>query len=184
MTDVCDRSLEEVHELIGRYVYDKYHGKDRVIVKVKGLLVSGDTGPYPLYNDVDDRIALRYCEPDILMIRDGFVKTVIEIDSAYMTSEEYIGRAILPILAKKMIRGDEEVPIAEDVHVMQIVCYHGQSGDEERKMELRLRYLSEDISMLFRNTERGCRYSLILPVNRHDDTIDQVLSRYLDGKIW
>ncbi len=183
MTSVCDRTIEEVHELVGRYVYDKYHGRDRTVVKVKDM-EGQDPGPFPLYSDVGNRIGYRYSEPDILMIRDGEVKTVIEIDSIHLKPEAYVGKAIMPVISRKMVRGDDEVPIADDVRVVQLVCYHGKPGDHEHEMELRLRQISEDISMLFRNTGRGCTYSLVIPVRRSDDTVEKVLSRYLDDKIW
>lgn len=184
MTSVCDRTIEEVHEIVGRFVYDKYHGKDRLVVNVKGMDSSGDPGPFPLYSDVGNRIGYRYSEPDIILIRDGEVRTVIEIDSIHLKPEAYVGKAIMPVISKKMVRGDDEVPIAEDVRVVQLVCYHGKPGDDVHEMELRLRQISEDISMLFRNTGRGCTYSLVIPVRKSDDTVETVLSKYLDDKVW
>ena len=184
MSPVCDRTIEEVHDIVGRFVYDKYHGKDRLVVKVKGMGSIGDSGPFAFYSDVGNRIGYRYSEPDIVLIRDGEVRTVIEIDSIHLKPEAYVGKAIMPILSKKMVRGDDEVPIAENVKVVQLVCYHGHPGDDVHEMELRLRQISEDISMLFRNTGRGCTYSLVIPMRKSDDTVEAVLSKYLDDKVW
>ncbi len=184
MSPVCDRTIEEVHDIVGRFVYDKYHGKDRLVVKVKGMGSIGDSGPFAFYSDVGNRIGYRYSEPDIVLIRDGEVRTVIEIDSIHLKPEAYVGKAIMPILSKKMVRGDDEIPIAENVKVVQLVCYHGHPGDDVHEMELRLRQISEDISMLFRNTGRGCTYSLVIPMRKSDDTVEAVLSKYLDDKVW
>ncbi len=184
MESVCDRTIEEVHDIIGRYVYGRYHGKDRAVVRLKGMMLDGDPGPFPLYSDEGNRIGFRYAEPDILMLRDGQVRTVIQIDSILLAPQEYVGKAIMPIIAEKMVRGDDQLPIAVDVSVVQVVCYHGEHGDGGHELEMRLRRLSEDISMLFRNTGRGCRYSLVIPVKRSDDSIEEVLGRYLDDKIW
>lgn len=181
----CGASKEESHRRVSELMVDRYDGRKEITVYAKKDYVDSERfyGSTKLYGEKSETPDCYYCEPDLLIEQKGGICTIIEIDPASTPVTELIGKAITPLISKYAQPRDCPIPIMENVHFIQIICTLDAPA-EQMDWECKYRSLESDVDTLFRSTNRGCRYSLVMPVQRKEKSIEKVLINILEKKIW
>ena len=181
----CGASEEESHRRVSELMMDRYDGRKEITVYAKKKYIDPIRyyGSTRLYGDKSDTPDCYYCEPDILIEQKGGVCTIIEMDIASTPVTELVGNATTPLLSKYAQPRSKRIPIMDNLHFIQIICTL-DTPNEQMDWECKYRSLENDIDTLFRSTGKGCRYSLVMPVQRREKTIEKVLINILENKIW
>ena len=121
--DDAGMSLHELHVLIGNLIENSLSSGCQLVRDMACVHVGIIKQQIPLFCSAEKSNKTKYCNVDLLVIRDGTIRVIIEIEESNVKPTQVCGKFLTSTLARYYIHETEEKPIGmhDSVTFIQVV---------------------------------------------------------------